>query len=203
MRLGVFGGTFDPVHAGHLLLADCCWRQARLDRVLFVPAARQPHKAHAPVAADGHRVEMLRLALRERPEFETSTVEIDRGGMSYTVDTLGDIQRREPAAELFFLMGADALADLPNWRRPEEICALAAPLVVRRAGSEPPDYDALATFLPAERVAEIRALEVEMPPTPISSSHIRRLIAEGGEWQSLVPPAAAEYIAETGLYGAR
>ena len=137
MRIGVFGGSFDPVHLGHLLLAECCWRQAALDRVLFVPAAQQPHKPQAPRGGDADRVAMLRLAIAGRPEFDVSTIEIDRGGVSYTVDTLRALRAAEPDAELFFLMGADSLADLPQWREPAAICELATPLVVRRAGHAP------------------------------------------------------------------
>src|SRR5688500_10152925 len=111
MRIGVFGGSFDPVHLGHLRLADCCWREARLDRVEFVPAARQPHKPRGPVAPGADRVAMLELALEDRPEFGASAIEVQRGGVSYTIDTLRALSAAQPEAELFFLMGADSLAD--------------------------------------------------------------------------------------------
>lgn len=143
---------------------------------------------------------MLRLAIEGRPEFALSLVEIERGGVSYTVETLRQLRRKTPNAEFFFLMGADALADFPTWREPGAICELATPLVVRRAGTPPPDFDALAAFVSAERLVAIRAHEVEMPATPISSSSIRRLVAERGDWQSLVPADVAEYIEERGLY---
>ncbi len=200
MRIGLFGGSFDPVHRGHLLLAECCWRQARLDRVEFVPTAQQPLKPRGPVASEADRVAMLRLAIVERREFALSLLEVERGGVSYTVDTLRQFRSEQPDAELFFLMGADSLADFSTWREPAVICDLATPLVVRRAGSPPPDFTALARLVTAERLAEIRALEVEMPATPISSSNIRRLIAEHGEWQALVPETVAAYIGERGLY---
>jgi nicotinate-nucleotide adenylyltransferase len=200
MRIGLFGGSFDPVHRGHLLLAECCWRQARLDRVEFVPTAQQPLKPRGPVAGEADRVAMLRLAIAERREFALSLLEVERGGVSYTVDTLRQFRSERPDAELFFLMGADSLADFPTWREPAVICDLATPLVVRRAGSPPPDFNALAPLVTAERLAEIRALEVEMPSTPISSSNIRQSIAEHGEWQALVPETVAAYISERGLY---
>lgn len=200
MRIGLFGGSFDPVHRGHLLLADCCWRQAGLDRVDFMPTAQQPLKPRGPVASETDRLAMLRLAIEGRPEFALSLVEIKRGGVSYTVETLRQLRRETPDAEFFFLMGADALADFPTWREPAAICELATPLVVRRAGTPPPDFDALAAFVSAERLTAIRAHEIEMPATPISSSHIRRLVAEGGDWQSLVPADVAHYIEERGLY---
>jgi nicotinate-nucleotide adenylyltransferase len=200
MRIGVFGGSFDPVHWGHLRLADCCWRQAGLELVEFVPAASQPLKPEGPMAAAGDRLAMVEAAIRERPEFAASSVEVDRGGVSYTVDTLSELQAQRPGAELFFLMGADSLADFPHWREPAAICRLATPLVVRRAGSPPPDFAALAPFVSAVRLAEIHSAQVEMPDTPISSSAIRRLVAAGGQWRSLVPPAVADYIDAHRLY---
>jgi nicotinate-nucleotide adenylyltransferase len=200
MRLGVFGGSFDPVHLGHLRLADSCWRQAGLDRVEFVPAASQPHKPGGAEASDADRVAMLRLAVVDRPEFSVSTIEIDRGGVSYTADTLRELSALHRGAELFFLMGSDSLTDLPNWREPEAILHLATPLVVRRPGVAEPDFDALRSLVSDARLAEIRAAEVEMPQTPISSSETRRLIAEGGDWRSLVPAAVADYIDKQDLY---
>jgi nicotinate-nucleotide adenylyltransferase len=200
MRIGVFGGSFDPVHRGHLLLAECCWRQAGLDQVLFVPAAQQPLKPRGPVAAEADRVTMLRLAIAGRPEFRVSSVEIDRGGVSYTVDTLRELQAERPEAKLFFLMGADSLVDFPHWREPAEICRLATPLIVGRAESLEPDFEGLRPFVSAARLQKIRAFQVEMPPTPISSSQIRELMTGEGEWQPLVPAAVAEYIEQHGLY---
>jgi nicotinate-nucleotide adenylyltransferase len=202
MRLGVFGGSFDPVHLGHLRVAESCWRQARLDRVVFVPAARQPHKPRAAVASDADRVAMVRLAIAGRAEFGVSTIEVDRGGVSYTVDTLRAFRADEPDAELFFLMGADSLADLPNWREADAICTLATPLVVRRAGLAEPDFSVLAPVAPPERIAEVRRAMVDMPGSPISSSEIRRLVAAGGACREFVPESVADYIVEHGLYRA-
>jgi nicotinate-nucleotide adenylyltransferase len=200
MRIGVFGGTFDPVHLGHLRLAECCQQQARLDEVWFVPAHRQPHKPDGPAAAGEDRAAMLRLATGTTPGHMVWTGELERGGVSYTVDTLREIREREPEAVLFFLMGADSLADLPHWREARAVCELAVPLVVRRAGRPEPDFAALAGLVSAERLSEFRAAQVEMPETPISSSEIRRLVAEGGAWQELVPAAVAAYVEERGLY---
>lgn len=200
MRIGLFGGSFDPIHRGHLLLAECCWRQARLDRVEFVPTAQQPLKPRGPVAGETERAAMLRLAIADRPEFVLSMIEIERGGVSYTVDTLRTLRAQQPDAEFFFLMGADSLTDFPTWREPTAICELATPLVVRRAGSPPPDFDSLAPFVSVTRLEAIRQQEVEMPATPISSSNIRRLVADRGEWQSLVPASVAAYIKTRGLY---
>jgi nicotinate-nucleotide adenylyltransferase len=200
MRLGLFGGSFDPVHRGHLVLADSCARQAALDAVWFVPTARQPLKPSGPQASDAERLAMLRLALTDRPRFEVSALEIERGGASYTVDTLTEIHAQLPEAELYFLMGADSLADFLQWRRPEEICSLATPLVVRRAGSPAPNLDIFSKLVSAERLDAIRRSQVEMPTVPISSSQIRQLIAVGGDWKDLLPATVAEYIREKRLY---
>jgi nicotinate-nucleotide adenylyltransferase len=200
MQIGVFGGSFDPVHRGHVLLAECCRRQAALDRVVFVPTARQPHKLRTPRAGNADRLAMLELAIAGRPEFATSPIELERGGVSYTVDTLRAIAAAEPGAKLYLLLGADSLADLPTWRDPAAICAIATPLAVRRPGWAEPNVDALTGIASPGQLEEVRRHRIEMPATPISSSRIRSLIAQGGEWQSLVPPEVAEYIVERGLY---
>jgi len=202
MRVGVYGGSFDPVHLGHIRLAECCQEQAQLDRIHFVPTAHHPHKLQAPTASDRDRTAMLELAVAGRPGWEVSTLELDRGGLSFTVDTLRSLRDREPDAELFLLMGADALADLPKWREPATIVKLATPLVVRRADVGEPNFDGLAPLATPEQLATMRRMQVDMPATPISSSQIRRLIAENGRWHDLVPRAVADYIAEHGLYGA-
>jgi nicotinate-nucleotide adenylyltransferase len=200
MRLGIFGGSFDPVHLGHLKLADCCRTQAELDQIWFVPAAQQPLKPQGPQASDAQRLEMLQLACQEEAALVISEIEIRRGGVSYSVDTLRTIHRLHPKAELFFLMGADALVDLPSWHKPAEFCRLATPLVVSREGSAAPNLKALEELLAPERIAQMRANQVAMPPVPISSSQIRELILAGGEWRHLVPPQVADYIDQQGLY---
>jgi len=200
MRIGLFGGSFDPVHCGHLMLADSCAQQAALDAVWFVPAAHQPLKPTGPVATDADRLAMLRLAVVDRAHFEVSQLELERGGVSYTVDTLAKVQLQHPEAELFFMMGADSLADLPQWHRPEEICSLATLLVVRRAGAPDPDFNVLLDFVSAERLDRFRDHQVEMTEIPISSSQIRELIATEGDWRKLVPAGVAEYIDKNDLY---
>ncbi len=200
MRLGLFGGSFDPVHTGHLVLADSCAGQTALDEVWFVPAARQPLKPSGPQASDALRLAMLRLALADRPRLEVSELEIERGGVSYTVDTLAEVHAQLPEAQLYFLMGADSLAEFLQWHRPKEICALATPLVVRRAGSPEPDLDIFGRLVSAEGLDTIRHSQVEMPTVPISSSQIRQLIAGSGAWKDLLPPAVAKYIRAERLY---
>src|SRR4029079_13505788 len=138
MRLGIFGGSFDPVHNAHLAIARACQQQARLDEVWFTPTAIQPLKHNGPRATDAHRLEMLRLAIRDKPSWRVCSIEIDRGGFSYTVDTLRQIGEELPDADLFFLIGADALQDVVKWRAPQEIFRMATPLVVCRVGQPSP-----------------------------------------------------------------
>ena len=200
MRLGLLGGTFDPVHYGHLLLAEFCREQCRLDEVWFVPAAVPPHKQTAPPTAAAQRIEMLELALGGYPELVVSRLEIDRGGVSYTVDTLEALRAEEPSRELFFLMGADSLADLPTWHRPADICRHAMPIVVRRAGAPEPDFAVLSNLVPAERLAQIRAQHVEMPRFDLSSSEMRRRVAQGQSIRFQTPRAVEKYIEAHDLY---
>src|SRR5262249_2907331 len=132
MRVGVFGGTFDPVHLGHLILAEQCREQGALDRVLFLPAARPPHKQERELTAFDRRVEMLALALAGHTAFAIDELEKERAGPSYTVDTLGLLRQRDPQAELFLILGADSLVDLPFWYEPAKIVELANLLIVAR-----------------------------------------------------------------------
>lgn len=200
MRLGIFGGSFDPVHRGHLLVAECCCRQAELDEIWFVPTAHQPLKPAGPVASDADRLGMLKLAAADYPNYQVSRIEIDRGGVSYSIDTLEAVHAELAAAELFLLMGADALADFAVWQRPADICRLATPLVVRRGETAEPNFEVLRQFVSAERFDQICQQQVEMPPEPVSSSQIRELIAADGDWQNLLPNRVAAYVREHRLY---
>jgi nicotinate-nucleotide adenylyltransferase len=200
MRLGIFGGSFDPVHLGHLLLAETCREQCRLDQVWFLPTAVAPHKQGQPTAPAKDRLTMLELALAGHSALVVSALEIDRGGVSYTVETLEEVQRQEPDAELFLLMGADSLADLPTWHRTDAICRLALPVVVRRPGSPEPDFEVLAGLVTGPRREEIRGNQVESPLIDISSSDIRERIASGRSIRYRVPRAVEKYIETNGLY---
>jgi nicotinate-nucleotide adenylyltransferase len=200
MRLGLFGGSFDPVHFGHLILAEFCRETARLDQIWFIPAAKPPHKQDRPLSPDADRLAMLNLAMAGHESFVVSPLEVDRGGVSYTVETLQAIRQQHPKAELFLLMGADMLADLPNWREPAEILRLATPLVTRRAGEPEPDVSCLSAFLPPERIATLRSEIVPMPLIEISSSELRRRVAAGQSIRFQTPRAVEEYIRTHGLY---
>ncbi|MEX0711898.1 MAG: nicotinate-nucleotide adenylyltransferase [Pirellulales bacterium] len=199
MRLGLFGGTFDPVHYGHLLLAELCREAAGLDTVWFVPAAVPPHKLDRELAPAAQRVEMLELAIGGQESFAVGTMEVDRGGLSYTVDTLAAMATEYPGSELFLLLGADSLRDLPTWREPGRILELAAPLVARRSGAQV-DFDCLAPFVAPARLAEFRRHQVDMPLVELSSSEIRRRVAAGLSIRYQTPRAVEKYIQHAGLY---
>ncbi len=200
MRLGIYGGTFDPIHYGHLLLAESCREQCRLDQVWFVPAAVPPHKQERVVSDAAARIELLQLAIGGQEAFAVSTVEIDRGGVSFTVDTLATIREREPSAELFLLMGADTLDDLPNWREPRRVLELATPVVVHRAGAAAPHFASIAPLVTPERLQAIQASQVEMPAIGISSTDMRLRVSEGRSIRFMTPRAVEMSIATRRLY---
>jgi nicotinate-nucleotide adenylyltransferase len=200
MRLGIFGGTFDPVHYGHLLLAECCREQCKLDAVWFLPAAVPPHKRDLELSPAENRVEMLELAIAGHPAFAVCRYEIDRGGVNYTFETLAHLHEEDPRRELFFLLGADMLHDLPHWRQAARILELALPVVVRRPGAGALDFAGLAPLAPPERIAQIRGNQVEMPEIGISSTEIRRRTAAGSSIRYRTPRAVEKYIETQGLY---
>lgn len=199
-KLGIFGGSFDPIHYGHLLLAETCREQCGLDQVLLVPAAVPPHKRSQSLSAARDRVEMVRLAIGGHEQLAVSTIEIDRGGVSYTIDTLTALAEQQPGSSLFFLMGADSLKDLPTWREPQRLCELAVPLVVRRAGSPEPDFSAIRQLVTNARLEEIREHQVEMPIVELSSTEIRQRVAAGQSIRYRTPRAVEKFIETHGLY---
>jgi nicotinate-nucleotide adenylyltransferase len=200
MRLGIFGGTFDPIHFGHLLLAECCREQCRLDAVWFLPAAVPPHKRDHELTPAGQRIEMIELAIAGNPAFSVCRHETDRGGVNYTVDTLTDLKDQDPSRELFFLLGADMFSDLPNWRNPARVCELALPVVVRRPGSAPIDFAGLSEVASPERLEQIRQHQVVMPEIGVSSTEIRRLVSQGHSIRYRAARAVEIYIESHGLY---
>jgi nicotinate-nucleotide adenylyltransferase len=200
MRVGLFGGTFDPVHYGHLLLAEVAREQCDLDEVWFVPAAVPPHKQEAELASGESRAEIIELAVAGNPGFLVSRFELERGGVSYTVDTLRHFRDETPDAELFFIMGADMLRDLPNWREADEVCRLAVPIVARRPGNGPLDFECLASIVSPQRLAVFQEYEIEMPQIGLSSSDIRERVAEGRSIRYRTPRVVQKYIETHGLY---
>ncbi len=195
MRLGLYGGTFDPIHLGHLILAEQCREACGLDRVWLVVAGSPPHKpgGRTPV---GHRLEMVRIAIAGHPAFAASDIEANRPGPHYSVETLEAIRRDHPDDELFFLIGADSLADLPTWREPERIARLATIVVVNRPGIEEVDPARLPDF----GTGALPLAWVSIPPVGIASSDLRRRMADGRSIRYMVPRGVEAYIEAHGLY---
>ena len=196
MNIGVLGGTFDPIHIGHLIVAEEARLRLELGEVLFVPAGEPWLKQDRDITPAVHRVEMVRRAIATNPYFKLSTLEIERPGPSYTVDTLTMLRKQLGSrANLFFILGRDALEDLPLWKEPQKVVQLCRLVVPPRLGSG--DLKHLEKAMP--RLLE-RVVRLDMPVIGISSSGIRQRLAQGLSIRYLVPPAVEEYIAEHGVY---
>jgi len=196
-RIGVYGGTFDPPHLGHLILAELAADGLALATVLFVPAAEPPHKLASAVREPArHRLEMTARAIAGNPRFALSRVDVDRPGPHYTVDMLRLLHAEYPRAELFFLIGADSLRDLPTWSRPAELIGLAALGVMRRPGVEV-DLSELERQLPGIRQ---RVEWINAPLIDISARALAAQIAAGQSVRYQIPDAVREYIEEHELY---
>lgn len=192
MRLGIFGGTFDPPHVGHLLAASDAIEHLALDRLVFVPAAIQPLKSTRETASGADRLAMVRLTVGADPRLETDAVELDRDGLSYTVDTLKDFARRFPSADRFFLVGADVLSTFAQWRDPQGVLELATLAVVTRSADS--DVMEMNEEL-ARRVTPVPTRRVD-----VSSTEIRDRVRSGRSIHGFVTDAVAEYISSHGLY---
>jgi nicotinate-nucleotide adenylyltransferase len=197
MRLGVLGGTFDPIHLGHLVAAETAREAERLDRVLFVPAGRPWHRDQAPHARAADRLAMVELAIAGNPSFAVSRVDIDRAGPTYTADTLEWLRREHPEATLVFLLGQDALAQLGSWRNPARVAELAEIVALARPGAPPIDLAALHPTIPD---APLRVRLLDAPLIGISSTMIRARLRAGHSVRYLTPDAVIAYIARRGLY---
>ena len=200
MRIGIYGGSFDPIHVGHLLVAETVREQVGLDRVLFIPAFQSPLKLDYPPIDGRSRLEMLQLALGANLAFAVDDRELTRGGISYTVDTLRELRSENPDAEWFLLMGADSLADLHRWKEPQAICSLAVPVVVARGGLPPPNLDCLLQFVDTHRIDTIRRFVVNMPQLEISSQELRNRIRSNKSIRYQVPASVEAYIRTHALY---
>ena len=192
----MLGGTFDPIHLGHIAAARVAMECARLDRVLFIPSATPPHRG--PAEADAvQRLEMSRLAIRDETRFEVSDVEVRRGGRSFTSDTVRELRSAHPRDELFLILGWDAARLFSTWHEPDRIRADASVIVIGRPGTPAPtDADLRAAGLDPDRTM------VCLGGTPdISGSELRESLAKGEPVGDCLPPAVERYIAEHGLYG--
>ena len=195
-RLGILGGTFDPPHIAHLVMADQARSQLNLSRVMLVPAGQPPHKLGRPVTPIEHRLAMTQLAIADDPSLALSRVEVDRPGPHYTTDTLAELRAARPEDDLYLLIGSDSLRDLMAWRDPARIVAQARLAVMRRPDAEP-DMRALESALPG---IGARVEWVDAPWLDISSSDIQRRVRAGLSIRHLVPTAVERYIVEHGLY---
>ena len=187
-RIGILGGTFDPPHNGHIVLAEAALRELDLDRIIFVPALIQPHKISRITASPDDRMKMLRLALGERDRLEISDIELQRSGQSYTVDTLENLKEMYPLDQFFLIIGADNVSDIGTWHDPERIFDLATVAAANRPG-----------FKPRGRFAG--AVELfQISPTDISSTEIRKRIKSGKSISGMVSGDVEKYILKHKLY---
>ncbi len=196
MRVAMLGGTFDPVHIGHLIGAQAAWEQLKLDKLLLVPAARAPHKLERSIGAARHRVAMLELAVDGDPRFELYLNEIERPGSSFTVDTLRQYRgsRLSEGDELFFIMGTDNLAEFDTWKDWREICKLARIAALNRQGfdTDPAEFE--------RQFPELDVCWIDMPLIGVSATQIRRSRAAGCSIRWLVSAEVERYILANGLY---
>jgi len=198
-RIGLLGGTFDPIHLGHLLLAEEARQAVPLDRVLFVPAGQPPHKLKEPHTPVEDRLRMLELALEDNPAFAISRIDLERPGPHYSVDMVRLIQQQTGAdAELFFLMGMDSLAHILSWHEPARLLQACRLIVADRPGFVP-DMEHITAALPA---IEERVLFISMPLIEIAGADLRRRVAAGLSIRYQVPEPVRQYIAERRLYAA-
>jgi nicotinate-nucleotide adenylyltransferase len=194
VRLGILGGTYDPPHVGHLLAAVDALEALELDRLVLIPSGQQPLKVGEVSATPAQRLAMVRRLAGDDPRLAVDPIEIERGGLSYTVDTLAEYAERHPAAERFFLVGADVLATFDKWREPERVLRLARLVVLRRA------VDGGAPAPPVRAPAGAEPIEVATRRVDVSSTEVRARVRAGKSVRGFVPEAVAAYIASEGLY---
>lgn len=199
-RVGVMGGTFDPIHVGHLAVAEEAREALGLDRVVFVPAGQPPHKPVGAVAPVEHRLAMVELAIADNAAFELSRVEVDRVGPSYTVDTVEGLARSDPGARLHVILSVETFLELPSWHEPERLFAAARLAVVPREGYPAPDPAWLAATFPGR---EDRVDFLEGPRLGLSSTALRGRVLAGRSIRYLVPTAVEAYIRDNQLYRRR
>ena len=198
MKVGVLGGTFDPVHIGHLIIAEGVREELGLDEVLFVPAGQPWLKVDHNITLVVHRIEMVRLAISRNPHFKMSEVEVERSGPSYTIDTMMELRNRLGAqVDLFFILGCDALAQFPHWKEPKKLIELCKLAIVPRVNLVSPNLKDLESSIPG---VSDRVSYVATPIIDISSSQIRGRLARGLSIRYLVPDKVEKYIANNRLY---
>jgi len=198
MKFGLLGGTFDPIHLGHLIIAETVREHLKLSKVIFIPAGQPWLKADREITAAEHRLRMVEIAISGNPYFEVSTYEIDKPGPSYSVDTVAyERSRIGPDAELYFIVGCDALAELPRWHEPARLVAMCRLVGVGRPSVPKPKIKALEEAIPG---ISPRINLLDEPQISISSSEIRERVGAGISIRYLVPPEVEDYIYEHKLY---
>lgn len=198
VKTGILGGTFDPPHNAHLAIAEEAKRQLRLSEVLFLPAGQPWMKSGHPISSAVHRLEMTRLAIEGRPHFKVSTIEIERTGLSYSVDTLTELKARSgEASEFYFIIGWDGLTQLPHWKNPLKLMEMCFFVAVSRPGCTRPDLKALEAKIPG---ISGKVILLEEPSLDISATNIRQRVRQGLPISHLVPETVEKYIKENGLY---
>ena len=200
MRVGIFGGSFDPIHVGHLWIGEAATEQLELDRLLWIPTATQPLKPGGAVATDSQRLEMLRLAIGGREGHTVDDREIRREGTSYSVDTVGELCAEFPNCEWFFIVGSDSLSSMPRWRQPEQLLSQVMLAVVQRGGEAEIDFGVLEDLCDAQRVDQFREHVLAMPVIEVSSSEIRERMGQGRSVRYRVPHPVESFIRTNRLY---
>ncbi len=195
MKLGIYGGTFDPIHNAHLAVAEEVKARLDLEEILFIPAGSPWLKV--PVSPARHRLEMVRLAIAGKPHFKLSKIEVERSGHTYSIDTIAELKKQRPGDEFFFILGWDSFSQLTRWHKPDRLITLCWLVVVPRPGYAAPDLIEMEVLVPG---LTRKVLLLDKPRIDISATEIRERVAQGLSINSLVPEAVAEYIKNQGLY---
>jgi len=200
-KIVVFGGTFDPVHIGHIEVAQAAAGKIGAKKVVLVPARRSPHKQYRPIASDKDRIAMLKLSVIDKNLFQISPIELNRAEPSYTIDTIRHFKQQfGDDCELYWLIGADMLESLPKWHKIDELLNECNICVMNRGGFEKPDFNGLASGLSIENIEKLRKDIIETPMINISSTEIRQQLIAGRDVSKLTCPAVLNYIQKHNLY---
>ena len=200
-RIGIFGGTFNPIHNGHLIISTAVMEEKHLDEVLFVPCARPPHKGSGELAPGGDRLRMVELAVSSNPRFRASDIELKRGGRSYSVKTIEELRMRfNRGEEFYFIVGADSLHEISTWKDVERLSGLCDFIIAARSGYPLGGLSAESLSVGKEVFRRLATGIVETPVIDISSTEIRDRVGKGKCIDYMVPEAVAEYISRKGLY---
>lgn len=203
MRIGIFGGSFDPIHVGHLWIGEAAIESLSLDELRWIPVAESPLKGRGPVASDQSRLQMLHLALDSADEHVVDDREIRRGSTSYTIDTVSELRSEFPEAEILMVIGSDSLATMRQWHRPEELLSQVIPAVVHRGGEREIDFTVLDGLVQPDRIELFREHVIAMPVIELSSSELRDRIAQGRSIRFRTPRSVEALIKAEKLYAAQ